>query len=236
MLECWKRDPQLRPAAAEVLERVADLESLTAGPAPDWDFSDLSEIRKDVNYPLPDTATLIHLQKKLEFPAACAPMASSAGYDPLPTSCRPLHLTETDTEPPASHILPVAVSPPAPIVGYAARVPVAPPPASIVAAPQAPPPAPRHVNEGWIYSVRADGIGLYGLDTSDQETMNGTARALIELTRRANHVSQRVRGRANGTNGILMTRRTESEARMFFDAWHEDPPTRYSSCSVSLCF
>ncbi|KAF9267925.1 kinase-like protein [Marasmius fiardii PR-910] len=68
MVECWMHDPLLRPAAAKVLGRITGLENLSVGPAPDWDHSDLSEIREDVNYPSFDTAALAQLRKKLISP------------------------------------------------------------------------------------------------------------------------------------------------------------------------
>ncbi|KAG7098237.1 hypothetical protein E1B28_000201 [Marasmius oreades] len=59
MLACWSSPPAARLTALEVLERISGLDSLqsavregqTIVPAPDWDSSTLTDIRKNVKYP-----------------------------------------------------------------------------------------------------------------------------------------------------------------------------------------
>ncbi|KAF9255402.1 kinase-like protein [Marasmius fiardii PR-910] len=73
MVDCWNTNPRLRPAASDVLARVAGFKSLKTGsiikPAPDWDDYRFAQIWKEVKYPLLDAATLVRLQKGLESPA-----------------------------------------------------------------------------------------------------------------------------------------------------------------------
>ncbi|KAG7090226.1 hypothetical protein E1B28_011826 [Marasmius oreades] len=80
MVDCWDSNPQLRPAASEVLTRVAGFVSLKTGgsinSASDWDTFNLSQIWKNVKYPLLDTSALIRLQSNLgRFPAIAQPTA-----------------------------------------------------------------------------------------------------------------------------------------------------------------
>lgn len=69
MVDCWRNDPHLRPAASEVMGHVSSLESTKTGsriqPAPDWDIQKLSQIWKNVKYPSFDAAALGRLQKSL---------------------------------------------------------------------------------------------------------------------------------------------------------------------------
>ncbi|KAG7090228.1 hypothetical protein E1B28_011828 [Marasmius oreades] len=73
MEDCWEDDPYLRPAASEVLTRVARLQRLKTGsniikPAPNWDTFNLARLQNNVKYPVLDTAELIRLQDNLKSP------------------------------------------------------------------------------------------------------------------------------------------------------------------------
>ncbi|KAF9255395.1 hypothetical protein L218DRAFT_967352 [Marasmius fiardii PR-910] len=63
MLDCWNLDPQLRPAAPDIVTRVAAHGNFKTGgvvaPAPEWDTSTLNQEWKDVKYPFLNTEALI---------------------------------------------------------------------------------------------------------------------------------------------------------------------------------
>ncbi|KAG7090217.1 hypothetical protein E1B28_011818 [Marasmius oreades] len=69
MVSCWKTEAHLRPSASEVFARLDGIKSSKTGsnvePASAWDTSDLTQLWKNVKYPLLDTAALVRLQKKL---------------------------------------------------------------------------------------------------------------------------------------------------------------------------
>ncbi|KAL0570533.1 Rho guanine nucleotide exchange factor [Marasmius crinis-equi] len=70
MESCWAHEPNLRPAAADVLSQVGALRSVKTGelvrlqPAPDRDALNLMQIRKNVKYPTVDTMVLVCLPQK----------------------------------------------------------------------------------------------------------------------------------------------------------------------------
>ncbi|KAK1218890.1 hypothetical protein PQX77_018419 [Marasmius sp. AFHP31] len=108
---------------------------------------------------------------------------------------------------------------------YASTVPAAPAPAL----PPPPAPAPTYPGNGAQYTVRVGPIGLGG-----SADYNGVALSLVRLTRRGHRLSHRVRGRREGPDTLILSWRTATEARDFYEAWHEDIPRGYESVSVSL--
>ncbi|KAG7090193.1 hypothetical protein E1B28_011797 [Marasmius oreades] len=77
MVSCWNTKAQLRPSASEVLARLDGIQSSKTGsniePASAWDTFDLTQLWKNVKYPLLDTAALVRLQKKLRIQRVVAP-------------------------------------------------------------------------------------------------------------------------------------------------------------------
>ncbi|KAJ8075621.1 hypothetical protein PM082_021251 [Marasmius tenuissimus] len=115
--------------------------------------------------------------------------------------------------------------PPAPAAGpagyyetspwYASTIPAAPAPAL----PPPPAPAPTYPGNNGQYTVRVGPIGLGG--SSDY---NGVALSLVRLTRRGHRLSHRVRARREGPDTLILSWRTATEARDFYEAWHEGIP------------
>ncbi|KAF9255259.1 hypothetical protein L218DRAFT_912526, partial [Marasmius fiardii PR-910] len=87
MVECWNTDPQLRPAASVLVDRVAGLESFKTGsaytPAPKWDVSNLNQIWKDVRHPALDMEALRQLHRNLES-LPLSPTVLQSACDVLP--------------------------------------------------------------------------------------------------------------------------------------------------------
>ncbi|KAF9255397.1 kinase-like protein [Marasmius fiardii PR-910] len=65
MEECWDREPMTRPAASEVVARIAGLRCFkTFRPAPEWDMANLT--LKNMKYTALDTEALRRLQRELK--------------------------------------------------------------------------------------------------------------------------------------------------------------------------
>ncbi|KAJ8085727.1 hypothetical protein PM082_004545 [Marasmius tenuissimus] len=125
--------------------------------------------------------------------------------------------------------------PPAPAAGpagyyetspwYTSTIPAAPAPAL----PPPPAPAPTYPGNNGQYTVRVGPIGLGG--SSDY---NGVALLLVWLTRRGHRLSHQVWACREGPDTLILSWRTATEARDFYEAWHEGIPQGYESVSVSL--
>ncbi|KAJ8089132.1 hypothetical protein PM082_014380 [Marasmius tenuissimus] len=125
--------------------------------------------------------------------------------------------------------------PPAPAAGpagyyetspwYASTIPAAPAPAL----PPPPAPAPTYPGNNGQYTVRVGPIGLGG--SSDY---NGVALSLVRLTRRGHRLSHRVWARREGPDTLILSWRTATEARDFYEAWHQAMQTKILNKKGSL--
>ncbi|KAF9070243.1 major facilitator superfamily domain-containing protein [Rhodocollybia butyracea] len=94
---------------------------------------------------------------------------------------------------------------------------------------RAPPPTAPHTAKEW--SVR-----LGPIDLSAVTDLHGTALSFSRMTVRGNQISPQVRGRKGGPYILIMSWKTEEEAREFYDAWSEQPPADYATLSVIPSF
>ncbi|KIK53039.1 hypothetical protein GYMLUDRAFT_944594 [Collybiopsis luxurians FD-317 M1] len=88
-------------------------------------------------------------------------------------------------------------------------------------------PAPTAHSTSYEWSVQ-----LGPIDLSQVMDLHGTALSFARMTRRGNQISPQVRGRKGGPHILIMAWKTEEEARAFYKAWTDDPPTNYATLSV----
>jgi len=79
-------------------------------------------------------------------------------------------------------------------------------------------------------------VRLRPINLSAVTDLDGTAVSFALMTRRGNQISPQVRGRKGGQYTLVMSWKTEAEARAFYDAWFESPPADYATLSVIPSF
>lgn len=91
--------------------------------------------------------------------------------------------------------------------------------------------SPMKAPSTYDWSVRMEPV-----DLSAVTDLHGTALSFARMTKRGKEISPKVRGRKGGPHILIMSWKTETEARAFYDAWSEAPPSAYATLSVTPNF
>lgn len=70
------------------------------------------------------------------------------------------------------------------------------------------------------------------IDLSAVSDIHDTALSFARMTRLGSEISPPVRSRKDGPTILIMSWKTQAEARAFYEAWSENPPSDYATLSV----